>query len=145
MVGTCTVLTFHICSGTPEASLIFKHMRETLQPSTSVNPRCIVAFRPVGIFWDSGDLSHPTSGRHNNSKEGGLCQQSILVPTWLKNAPPGLDLENTWVQKIRDEYDGRVVPNQIDCWAEKYLIELTVFTFLCHRRRRAAAAWLSAQ
>ena len=103
---------------------------------------CIVAFKTVGIFWNSGYLSHPTSGRHNNSKEGGLCQQSILVLTLFKNVPPGLDLENTWVQKIRDEHDGRVVPNQIDCWAEKYLIELTVFTFLCHRRRRSAAAAL---
>ena len=24
-----------------------------------------------------------------------------------------------------------LVPNQIDCWAEKYLIELIVFKFFC--------------
>ena len=68
----------------------------------------------------------------------------MFVPTWFKNAPPGLALENTWVQKIRDEHDGRVVPNQIDCWAEKYLIELTVFTFLCHRRAAAAVSTAAA-
>ena len=116
----------------------------------SVKPSCIVAFRPVGTYRDCGDLSPLTSGRNNNHipikrAQGRLCLQSMRSPTWFKNAPPGLVLENTWVQKIRDEHDGRVVPNQIDCWAEKYLIELTVFTFLCHRRAAAAVSAATAQ
>ena len=50
------------------------------KPSTPVNPRCMVAFKTVGLFGDSGDLSHPTSGRHKTLKRADLC----LSPLDLK-------------------------------------------------------------